>query len=778
MRRFVGESARRVEDPRILTGRGRYVDDVRLTGMLHATFLRSAYPHARVGGIDVEAARQLPGVVAVFTGAEIAPVTKPIQIGTNVPGFTCPEFWPLATDRVRFVGDPVAIVVAENRYVAEDACDLIDVEYEPLDPVVSFETAQDPGLPPLFEDVGENVIYRVENSYGDVDSVFASAHTVIRETFHQSRQANVPMETRGAVADYNPASRELTFHASTQNTHGWRFQLANYLDQPLERVRVLCGDVGGGFGLKLALSREDLTLAAASRIIGRPIKWIEDRNEHLLASGHAREERMEVEAAVSADGLLVGLRARMLLDQGAYPSIPTASAIYLHVIRDLLPGPYRMQALAFEGACVVTNKASMVAYRGPWEIETWVRERLIDLIARELDLDRIDVRRRNLVDGAPEDRSITGSGLDGISSRQCLDLALEKIGYAQLVRDKAAARETGRLLGIGIATYIEFAPGWREWRSQFSEAASARIEPNGHLVVYTGQGPTGQGHETTLAQIAADALGVPLDHVRVVHGDTSITPLNLAGTGGSRAGTWASGSVMMATKRVREKALAVASAMLEIDAADLDIVDGMVTPRGVPSEPTPLAQVANTAYLAQRTLPADVDPHLAATETFTAEGISGSGWSGGTHVCLVEVDLETGGVRILRYLVAEDAGQIINPAIVDGQIRGGVAQGIAGVLYERAAYDADGQFLAGTFMDYLLPTASEIPFIEIVHYEGPPPGEGVEFRGVGEGGAIVAPAVVTSAIEDALGHLGVRVTEQYLPPGRILELAGVVAVGG
>ncbi|MBO0728674.1 MAG: xanthine dehydrogenase family protein molybdopterin-binding subunit [Acidimicrobiaceae bacterium] len=771
--RFVGESVTRVEDRRILTGRGRYVDDVRVPGMLHAAFLRSPFAHARISRINVADARELPGVVAVFTGADIEAATVPIQVMPQFPDFRSPTYLAMATDRVRFVGDLVAIVVAESRYVAEDALEMIDVDYDTLPPVVSFADAQDPRLPPLFDDVGGNVLYRVHSTHGpSIDSAFSAADMVIKETFTQSRQANVPMETRGAVAEFDPATDELTYYAATQSPQGCRYHLATYLNHPIDRVRVLSGDVGGAFGLKGPIHRDDIALAAASRILGRPIKWIEDRNEHLQASGHAREEQMEVEAAVTAEGRLLGLKARLLIDQGAFPCLPYAAVLFPTMIRDLLPGPYRFEAMEFEGLVLATNKAWNVPYRGPWEIETWVRERLMDVIARRIGMDPADLRRSNLIDGAAEDRMLSGMSVAGITSRESLERALKLADYPALRQQQQEGRAAGRVMGIGFATFLEAAPGPKEARV-IPEDARVRLEPNGHLLVMTPQGPHGQGHETTLAQVAADAMGVPLDHVRVVHGDTRQTPVNLIGTGGSRASTWASGAVLATTRKVRDKALAVASSMMEIDVSDLDIEDGVVTPAGAPAKAMPLAAVAGTAYLAPESLPPGTDNRLEAQETFSGAGVGGSGWSGGTHLCVVDVDLDTGQVRIPRYIVVEDCGQIINPAIVEGQIRGGVAQGIAGVLFERAAYDEEGQFLAGTFMDYLVPTASEIPDIEVDHIESVP-AEGVDIRGVGEGGAIVAPAALTNAIEDALAHLGVTVTEQYLPPSRILELAGVV----
>jgi carbon-monoxide dehydrogenase large subunit len=745
--------------------------------MLHAAFVRSPLAHARLDGVHVEAAAAAPGVVLVLTGADMRSLSNPIT-SPLARGIKWPVFYPLATDKVRFVGDLVAMVVAESRYEAEDACELVEVDYEPLPAVTGYSDALDPGHPPLFDEWGDNLVVVNEPvEFGDVDAAFAEADRVVTATFRQHRVANVPMETRGAVGDYDPSANELTYYASTQSPHMLRMQLASTIGHPMERLRVLAGDVGGGFGLKANVFREDFCVAIATKKLHRPVKWIEDRNEHLLASGHAREEMIEAEIAVRDDGTLLGIKAELTVDIGAYPSVPFASATVIpSTVQRALPGPYRVQGYRFSSSVVSTNKAVYVAYRGPWEIETWVRERLLNIVAQEIGMDPAEVRRKNLVSGDSDDRTITGLSLAGVSSRQSLDRALELVDYHSFRKAQAAGRAEGRYLGIGFATFVEGAPGPPELRVGGpgvlgSERAKVSLQPDGHLVVITAQAPHGQSHETTLAQVAADEMGVPIEHVRIVHGDTRVTPFSLLGTSGSRAGAWASGAVIVATRKLRRRLLGIASEMLEVSAEDLEILDGVVAVKGVPGQGIPLAQIAMRTLLGT---PAGTSPHLEVDECFTGESLTGSGWSGGTHVCTVDVDIATGQVRILRYLVVEDCGRVINPAVVEGQIRGGVAQGIGAVLYEHAAYGDDGNFRAASFRDYLLPTSTEIPKIEIHHLETDPEAE-FGFRGVGEGGMIAAPATLTNAIDDALQAFGARVCEQYLPPAKVLELAGVIS---
>jgi len=849
--KLVGSRVKRVEDPRILTGQGRYVADVVVPNMTHAAFLRSPFPHARIVKIDTAAAKAVPGVVAVLTGADLKKFTNPMMGLLAVDGLYNPVFYALATDKVRFVGDPVAIIVAEDRYIAEDARQLIDVEYEPLDPVATMEQSLDPSRDLIWEGAGSNVLYRGSETYGDVEGVFARADRVITETFRQHRHAPTPMETRGGVADVNAATGELTYHAATQSPHmlAWtlgmmiektsiartllsavrrrshlrqvwtgaraylgaqpglmgaaktmtpvmvrqflkepsrivhlmRQSLPLVVNDPTDVPRVIADNVGGAFGLKTFLGREDVALCATAKHLNRPIKWIEDRNESLLVSGQAREETLQIQAAVKNDGTILGYRVAMTMDQGAYPGIPFSAAFFANIVRTMIPGPYRLEAYEFDTTITASNKATYVAYRGPWAAETWVRERMIDVIAGELGMDRAEIRLKNMI-GAEElpTTMITGPALDvRMSAKRTLETALAAAGYSSWLEEQRAARKEGRLVGLGIATYIEAAPGPPGYMDAVmpgfgavmaGEPARIRIETDGTVTVLTSQMPHGQSHETTLAQVAADELGVPIVAVKVVYGDTRVAPFSIMGTGGSRSAAMAGGAVTMAARGARERILDIASRLLEAAPEDLDIADGVVSVRGAPRTGIGLGEVASRLAAGDHRIPAGTEREIDVKSDW--DGGEG-GWAQSTHICWVEIDPTTGKVTIPRYLVAEDCGIMINPAVVEGQVRGGVAQGIGAVLYEKSAYDEFGQFQAGTFMDYLVPTAMEIPDIELHHVETPSDIE-ANYRGVGEGGMIGAPAAITNAIEDALSGVGARVTEQHLPPAKILELAGVI----
>jgi aerobic carbon-monoxide dehydrogenase large subunit len=774
--RYTGASIKRSEDPRILTGAGRYVDDIKLPGMLHAAFVRSPMAHARVLSVDVWAARELPGVVAAFTGAELEEMTVPgpdalmALMGWAGPA---PEFSLLATDKVRFAGDPVAVVIAESRYLAEDGCELVEIEYDELPPVMNASFALDPGSPPLFANLGDNIARPHSRSeFGDVPATFAHADRVTDFRIDVHRHQNVPMEGRGCVVSYDPDLGAMTVHAATQSVHVTKVAIAMRLGMEQDKVRVLAGDIGGSFGLKIGASREELAVAAAARALGRPVKWVEDRGENLTASGQAREESFDVRAAVSNHGDLLGLDVKMVIDTGAYPGM---GAMVPGIVEAMLPGPYKLAALGFESTAVTTNKATYVAYRGPWASETFVRERVLDLIAKDLGLDPLEIRLRNVAPRTdPPAVMITGRPLVGVTTRESLERIAQLVDFPAFRRRQGEARARGRYLGIGVATFIEAAPGPRSPEGPSGpmgmESMRLRLEEDGIVALFTGQMPHGQSHQTTLAQIAADEFGVPFEQVRVVVGDSDVVPFGL--TGGSRSATMTGGVALHGARQLKVKVLDFASHLMEASAQDLQITDGNVWVRGDPASAIPVGEVARRAASGQ--FGADVDAHLEIEAVF--DGGEG-GWSGGSHCAIVDVDVETGLVTVERYVVAEDCGALINPAIVEGQIRGGVAQGIGAVLLERSAYDEDGNCQSATFMDYLLPTACDIPRIEIEHLETVPLDADVNFRGVGEGGMIVAPPTVVNAIEDALSPFGVRIYEQHLPPARILELIAAADSG-
>jgi aerobic carbon-monoxide dehydrogenase large subunit len=657
------------------------------------------------------------------------------------------------------------MIVAETRAAAEDACELVEVDVEPLPAVMTIDAALDPAQPALHDELGTNVMFRTAREYGDVDDAFARADRVVSARFAQQRMANVPLEGRACLASYDERSRRLVIDVAHQNPHALRAAVATLLDHPHDLVEVRCGDIGGSFGQKAYTTREELAVCAAARMLACPVKWIEDRHENLLAAGHARDDVLDVDMAVTDDGLVLGARVRMVVNQGAYqiPSLPPS--IYLNLVRVLFPNAYRIDTFAFEGTVVATNSASYLAFRGPWESESWTRERMLDLVARELGMEPAEVRRRNLITIAEQPtRMATGPTVDHMTAHETFERAYALADIPAFRRKQAAARARGEYLGFGMAVFAEAAPGPPDYgaalgagaASRTAQQARVRLEHDGSVSVYTSQQPHGQGHETTLAQLVADGLGIAVERARVVHGDTTTTPFNAVGTGGSRAATLASGAVVGAVAQLEVRIAELFAALHELDPGDVEVTGGRVQPRGVPAAAWDLARVAAAAP----------DDHLEVTHDYA---IPDGGWTQATHCCWVDVDAVTGLVRIVRYAVVEDCGRMINPAIVDGQICGGVAQGLSTVLWEAIVYDERGQLRTTTLLDYVLPTAWEIPDIEIHHVESTPQGP-IDFRGVGESGAIGAPAALTNAIEDALAPFGVRITQKHLPPHRLVEL--------
>ncbi len=765
--RFTGQSIERVEDARLLRGEGRFTANIHRVGMRHVVFVRSTHAHAMLQRVDTRAARAVPGVVAVLTADDLAQVMVAPMAVIGPPGVKVAPFVPLVRDKVRLVGDPIAMVVAETEAIAIDACDLVHVTYAPLAPVVDMATAAAEGAPLIWDELGTNVAFRESSSWGDVAGVFGSASRVVTRRFVQHRYCHAPIEPRSAVATYEHGT--MLYEVSHKRPHPLKMNIAALFGIAFPDVRVVAGDIGGGFGSKGQITREDISVVAAARIVGGSVRWNETRSENLLTAGHAREETLELDFAAEPDGRVRGVRVRMQIDVGAYPMVPFPPTMFSSLVKYLLPNAYKFDAYQFDVDVIYTNKASYVSYRGPWAVETWVREAMFDAVARELSITPEHIRRVNLFAGADLPAVGTvGVSLNGITARETLDRAVVLMDLPAFREKQRRARADGRLIGVGFATFIEIAPGPPDFAPLVgfdlpSETAHARLEPTGHLTISTWQVSQGQSHHTTMAQVAADELGVALNMVRIEQGDSASTPFNTISTGGSRAATMATGAVLHSTRQVKQQVLAIAANMLEASDRDLEIVDGIVRVKGTPTRAVGIVDVARAAWFAPSSLPAGQGQGIHAVADFA---VPPGGWAAGTHCCWVEIDPETGAVAISRYLVVEDCGTLINPAVVDGQITGGVMQGIAGVLYEQLHYDESGQLLTSSFADYLVPSAADLPGIEIEHLEFEPLHE-VNSRGVGEGGMIGAPAALCNAVSDALAHLGVEVDEQHLSPARV-----------
>jgi carbon-monoxide dehydrogenase large subunit len=770
---MIGARLPRREDRRFLTGQGRYVADLAPAGTLHVAFCRSPHAHARIAGIDVDAARQAPGVVAIVTGPDLARRARPLRAPSRLKTYRPTAFPALALEKVRHVGEAVAAVVAGSRYEAEDAVDLIRVAWEPLPVVADVVRAQDVSAPMVHEEAGTNVLLSRGFARGDVEAAFTGAAAVVGDVFRFHRHAGVALENRACLAEYQAGA--LTLWSSTQIPGMARDALAETLALPAQRIRVVAPDVGGGFGIKNVLYPEEVATCALALELGRPVKWVGDRREDLLTSTQAWDEIVEAALAVDADGAIRGLRARVVADVGAYSVYPWTASIEVIQVVSFLPGPYRVPHYRAEAVGVATNKAPMGSYRGVGRpVAVFVTESLLDRAARRLGLDPADVRRRNLL--RAEDlpyHSPSGIVWDSGAFLECLEHACEVGGYAALRAEQARARAAGRYLGIGLASYVELtgvgsaipvSPGADI--ASGSEGATIRVDPAGGVTAIFGLACHGQGHETALAQVVASELGVGVDDVRVLHGDTALGPHG-TGTYASRSAVLGGGAAILAARVVRDKALAIAAHQLEAVADDLRLADGVVSVRGAPDRAVSLARVAAAAYAGTRRLPMGMEPGLEATRFY--DPYFGTA-SGATHLAVVEVEPATGAVRVLRYVVVEDCGRIINPLIVEGQAIGGVVQGIGAALLEEHVYSAEGQLLTGTLMDYLVPTAAEAPRVEVHHVERPSPTTLGGFKGMGEGGTIGAPAAIANAVADALAPLGVAIRELPITPGRLFAL--------
>jgi len=781
--RIFGEPVKRAEDPRLLTGHGRYVDDIDLPRQLHAVFLRSPLAHARIRAIDVRAAQEMAGVVAVWTYQDIGPCQRRMPLLIPHPDLTHPATrYALAKDEVNHVGEPVAMVIAESRYVAEDALEAIVVEWEELPPVVDIERAIEPGSPLVHEELGTNVAAHYVGVVGDPEAAFARAAHVFRERLVIERSAGMPLETRAVLATWDPVHELLEVWDTTQAPIVIRNALAALFGLAPTQVRVVAPDVGGGFGCKIMVYPEEVLVPYAAMVLGRPVKWTEDRLEHFVGTNHERLQIHEAEIAVDAEGRILAIRDRFLHDAGAY----TPYGIIVPIITACqLPGPYKVPNYHVEFRAVYSNTVPVSPYRGAGRPHAaFVMERLLDRVADELALDRAEVRRRNFIQPHEFPYDVGLIFQDGAPTRYdsgnypgMLELLLQQMDYERLVREELPRlRAEGRFVGVGIACYVE-GTGIGPY-----EGATVRVEPTGQVYVATGMPQQGQAHKTVLAQIVAEELQIPLDAVQVFEGDTAHFQFG-SGTYASRSAVVCGSAVALAARKVREQGLTLAAEELEVAVEDLVVEDGRVFVRGAPERGftwAQLAQLANPLRYAYAgdlvvrprpwtgpTLPPGRQPALEATEYYSPPHAT---WASGAVGALVEVDVATGMVTFHKLWVVHDCGKMINPLVVEGQVHGGIAQGIGGALYEKLHYDENGQLLNASFMDFLMPTAMEIPRMEVAHQETPSPLNPLGVKGVGEAGAIPLPALVAAAIEDALRPFGVRITRMPLDPDTIWRM--------
>ncbi|WP_167097432.1 xanthine dehydrogenase family protein molybdopterin-binding subunit [Mycobacterium sp. DL592] len=759
--RYAGTRVSRVEDSRLLTGHGTYVDDVMRPGMLHACFVRSPFAHARINSIDTSGALALPGVHAVFTAADLNPEVKEAWhavAGKDVADTPRP---PLAEGTVKFVGDPVALVVAENRYVAEDAIELVDVDYDPL-PAIADVTRAVGSEAVVHDEYPDNVAGGLAGAPPD-EAVFAASAVVVAEHIYQQTHVPVPIETRGLVVEWVAAAQELTVWASTQTPHELRAFAARLLGIPAQRVRVIARDTGGGFGQKVVPMREDMCILLAARKVPAALKWIEDRRENLMSAGQARHVDGNARMAFDADGFITAVDIDFIQDVGAYPTpypVLTTAAIGM-----FFPGPYRVPKASFSYQTVFTNTSGLAAYRGPWQYETLTREILLDIAARKMGVDPVELRRKNLLrrDEMPYFNP-NGMPYDHVAPMETFEQAVKILDHEGFRKEQADALAAGRYIGLGFSAYIE--PTGAATGHLATEGATIRIEPTGKINVYVNGGSSGNSIETTVVQLTADALGADIDDVATIQGDTAVTPYG-AGTQGSRSGPMTAGAVDEAAAILRQRLVAMAAHILGVDAERITLSGSRASSVDDPSKSITFADLAYRAHYEPQQLPAGMSATLEATTRFTSQ--TPIHWANATHACTCEVDVTTGRVTLTRYIVSEDVGPMINPNVVEGQIAGGTVQGIGGALLEHLVYDYDGNPLATTFVDYLLPTATDVPPIEYGHVEVPGPGVG-GYKGCGEGGAIGSTPAVINAINDALAPLGVTITTLPATPARIVAL--------
>lgn len=774
--RQIGQPLPRREDYRLLTGQGRFVDDIAVPGALHAHFVRSPYAHARIRSIACDTARAMPGVVAVVTAADLMQWTTTLRVAPPIAGLQPTEITTLPLDKVRFQGDPVVCVVAKDRYLAEDAGEAIEIEYEVLPLVRDFADAVRAGAPLVDESLTSNLVSHQSFQSGDIRARMLSAYAVVEATFAQHRQTHLPIETRGCLAIWDRGREHLTFHIGNQVPHPLRTQLAARLRLAESQVTVISPDVGGGFGQKIALYREELTVAALARHLGRPVRWREDRLENLQAASHAREQTCRVRAGVDRQGRILALDLSIEEDFGAYCFYP---ANYLaRVVAMILTGPYRVENYSFDVKVALTNKCGAGPMRAPMSITSWVMEGTIDAIARKLGLDPLEVRRANALRRQDLPYTMaTGEVLEDITPAETLEAAVAAADYGAFRQRQAAARAKGRYLGVGICTVVESTTyGSRFYKSagipgSGHEAAWVRIEPSGAVNASVGLMATGQGYETALAQAVAEGLGVDASVVRIQLGNTDVAPYGM-GSRGARGATAGGGALYLCAGEARKRVLAIATTLLKLNSpAELRMVAGVIE-RRIEGRWTDtgltLGTIARTAYLDPSALPQEVPPGLDFSLSYDPPPMT---YSNSTHLCLVEVKVDTGQIAIERYLVVEDCGTVLNPVLVRGQQQGAIAMGLSGSLFEQIEYHPEtGQNITSTLADYLVATACELPNFEIISLHTPNHRTPAGIKGMAEGGVMGAIGAITNAVNDALAPFGVSAERQPLTPQSIRAL--------
>lgn len=775
----IGKPVPRANALRLLSGQGRYVDDIRLPRMVHVVYHRSPYAHARIVSIDPAAALACPGVLRVVTGAEIAKVCTPwVGVLQHMKGMKSGTQHAMAVDRACWQGEPVAAIVANSRAEAEDALQVLDVEYEELPPLADPEVALDEGTPVLHPELGDNLLFEMKHDIGDAGAAFAGAAAVVERTLTFGRHTGVCPESRAIIADYNAAEHRLTAHHSHQAPHMMQDLFARHLDIPNHNVRILCGDVGGAYGIKGHTYPDEMATAALSVLLRRPVKFVADRQESFLTDIHARDHRVHARAAFAADGELLAIEMDDLTGVGAYSMYPRTSALEALQVINYVGAPYTHQNYKARSRVVFQNKTPMSQYRAVGHpVAVAVTESLMEDGARALGMDPVDIRRRNLM---PDDSypctSLTGLKLEGLSHQASLDKLLSLMDYEGFRAEQAKLREQGVYRGIGFATLIELTnPGPGTYglggaRITSQDGAAARMDATGSIIVQTSLTEQGQGSEAVIVQVAASAFGTTPDRVRVISGDTDNVPVGW-GAGGSGGAGIAGEAALQAGKALRHNVLQVAGILLQAEPSSLDIRRGIVVDRASGEERMPLEEVARVAYFRPDTLPMGFQSEMMATRHYVPRQYPVA-FTNSFQAATVEVDTDTGEVRVLNYWVVEDCGKVINPLLVDEQVRGAVVQGLGGVLYEECRYDRFGNFLNANMADYLVPMAGEMPDIVVGHVETLTKESELGAKGAGEAGTAGAPGAVLNAINDALAPFGASVSDQPVSPDRVLKALG------